>query len=96
MRLLPFSIVLKVVCLGGFPQKKFTSELGNTTVREFCSRGGSVMFDRSDGFPTLIGVMTQRISEPFEVKPTHHVWVKSKLPHVSIPVGVTQFKKGIS
>ena len=76
--------------------QNFTSELGNQTVREFCSRCGSVMFDKSEGFPALIGVMTQRISEPFEVKPSHHVWVKSKLPHVSIPLGVKQFEKGIS
>ncbi len=81
---------------GKLSVQEFTSESGSLTVRELCSNCNSVMFDSSEGFPTLIGVATQQMSAPFEVKPSHHVWVKSKLPHVSIPQGVKQFEKGIS
>jgi hypothetical protein len=53
------------------------------------------MFDRSAGFPTLIGVMASQIELPFEVQPTCHVWVKSKRPDVEIQSDMTQYLEGI-
>jgi len=76
--------------------QEFTSDSGSKTARELCSKCNTVMFDKSEGFPGLIGVVTQQISAPFKAKISHHVWVKSKLPHVSIPQEVKQFEKGIS
>jgi len=84
-----------VTVSGKLSEYKFTAESGNQTVRESCSKCKTIMFDRSQGFPTLIGVISHQILEPFEAKPTHHIWVKSKLQHVSIPQGVKSFEKGI-
>ncbi len=81
---------------GNLCVQEFTSDSGNKTVRELCSKCNAVMFDRSEGFSALIGVVTQQISAPFKAQASHHVWVKSKLAHVSIPQEVKQFEKGIS
>jgi len=81
---------------GDLSAEEFTSESGNKTVRELCPKCRTVMFDRSEGFPGLIGVVAQQISAPFKAKVSHHVWVISKLAHVSIPREVKRFEKGIS
>jgi hypothetical protein len=80
---------------GPIDQSNYSAESGNSTVREFCSECGTVMFDKSEGFPGLIGVMTQQINAPFEENPSCHVWVRSKLPSVSIPDGMRTHDKGI-
>jgi len=76
-------------------EKVYTAASGNKTVREYCTRCDAVMFDKSEGFPTLVGVFAQHIDPPFQIKPACHVWVKDKLSHVPIPEGVTQHEKGI-
>lgn len=81
---------------GNLSAAKFTAQSGNKTSREVCPECSCVMFDRSEGFPTLIGVVTEQISAPFKANPSHHVWVKSKLSHVSIPPEVKEFDEGIS
>ena len=68
----------------------FVASSGNKTQREACPDCGTVMFDKSDGFPQLIGVFAQQIEPPFEFNPAAHVWVKSKLPHIEIS-GTAQF-----
>lgn len=81
--------------LGITAEKVYRSDSGSRTVREFCSSCGTVMFDRSEGFPKLVGVMTQQMKAPFEAAPKCHVWVKSKLPNVFIPSDMRQYEKGI-
>lgn len=74
----------------------FTSDLGNNTLRRACAKCGDVMIDESTGFPTLIGVMAERILPPFTANPKIHVWTQSKLEHVKLPKNVKIFEKGIS
>ena len=81
---------------GNLAENIYTAESGSQTKRGFCSSCNALMFDTSAGFPTLIGVMTQRIHAPFALAPTRHVWVSSKLNNVSIPEGCVQHEKGIS
>jgi len=80
---------------GGLKEKVYTADSGSRTVRELCSDCGTVMFDRSEGFSKLIGVMAQQIDSPFEAKPACHVWVKNKLPDVFIPTEMKQYQQGI-
>ncbi|MFK7801993.1 MAG: GFA family protein [Anaerolineae bacterium] len=71
---------------------QFVANSGNNTQREACPDCGTVMFDKSDGFPMLVGVFAQQIEPPFEFNAAAHVWVKSKLPHIEIS-GPTQFSE---
>jgi hypothetical protein len=80
---------------GILEEKEYRADSGSRTVREFCSSCGAVMFDKSEGFPKLIGVMTQQMSAPFEATPKCHVWVKNKSPNVYIPSDMRQYEKAI-
>lgn len=60
-------------------QWEFAAASGAKTTRDFCRRCGDVMFDCSDGFPDLVGVLAKRILKPFEFRPSHHIWTRSKL-----------------
>jgi len=88
-----FNVVATKVS-GNVSEYKFMTAEGNTTVREYCSRCEDVMFDKSSGFPTLIGVMSSQIKPPFKSAPVGHIWVDSKLTHVEIPEGAKQYAKG--
>lgn len=79
---------------GTLSRKTYVADSGKQTARESCSDCGEVMFDRSEGFPNLLGVMSDRIQAPFESKPAFHVWTSSKLPEVKIPTGIPQYEKG--
>jgi hypothetical protein len=78
------------VC-GPLAVRAFEAESGNRTTREWCANCGSLMFDRSEGFPALIGVVAKRISVPFVFEPTCHVWTKSKQSYVTIPGDARQY-----
>lgn len=80
---------------GPIDQSTYVAESGNRTVREFCSECGTLMFDKSEGFSGLIGVMIQQINAPFEKNISCHVWVKSKLSSVCIPDSMRKHDKGI-
>lgn len=80
---------------GPIEERHYEAESGSRTVREFCSECGTAMFDKSGGFPGLIGVITKQIDAPFEENPSCHVWVRSKLPSVSIPDGMRKYDRGI-
>ena len=54
------------------------------------------MFDRSEGFPNLIGVMVSQLQPPFESHPVCHVHVRDKKAAVKIPEGMKQYEEGIS
>ncbi len=80
---------------GPIKQSNYAAESGNRTVREFCSECGTIMFDKSEGFSGLIGVMTQQINAPFKENISCHVWVRSKLPSVFISGNIRKYDKGI-
>lgn len=81
---------------GSLSVREFKAESGNRTTRESCASCGSVMFDRSEGFPSLIGVMAERISAPFVFEPGCHVWTRSKQPHVEIPDNARPYPENIT
>ena len=54
------------------------------------------MFDRSEGFPYLRGVMAGLLQPPFEIHPTSHAYLRDKKAEVEIPEGMKQYETGIS
>lgn len=76
--------------------KTFTSARGNQTMRVACAECDTVLIDKSDAFPTLIGVITDHIAPPFQAAPSCHVWTRSRLPHVRIGVGLPEHLEGFS
>ena len=80
---------------GRVSAKEFVADSGNKTRRESCKSCGVMLFDKSDGFPTLVGLMVDNIDYPFEFTPSCHVWTSSKLPAVNIPTGIKCYEKGI-
>ncbi|MBL1421938.1 MAG: GFA family protein [Alphaproteobacteria bacterium] len=86
----------KVQIGGDLQPMTYMSDLGNQTQRLTCEHCKQVMFDKSAGFPHMLGVIAQRIAKPFVAAPQMHVWTKSKLPNVEIPKQMKQFEKGIS
>lgn len=81
---------------GNTVAKTFIANSGNQTKREACSSCGVVMFDKSEGFSSLIGVLAQQIGPPFMFNPSCHVWTSSKLSSVVVPEGITTYEKGIT
>ena len=76
-------------------KREFSADSGSTTVRENCPQCGDMMFDRTSGFPKIIGVVAERLAPPFAFAPTHHVWTASKLPEVELPAGVQAYPQGV-
>ncbi|TVZ40054.1 hypothetical protein P886_4472 [Alteromonadaceae bacterium 2753L.S.0a.02] len=74
----------------------YYAESGNKTTRERCSSCKTLMFDRSEGFPGIVGVVIQQMIKPFSVNIGAHVWVSSKVKQVTIPPNVKVFEKGLS
>ena len=81
---------------GPLSVREFKAESGKRTTRESCASCGSVMFDRSEGFPSLVGVMAERINAPFVFEPVCHVWTRSKQPQIDIPDNVRQYPENIT
>ena len=81
---------------GSVAVRAFKAESGSRTTRESCTSCGTLMFDRSDGFPALIGVVADRISAPFVFEPTCHVWTRSKQPDVTIPDNARQYAENVT
>ncbi len=82
--------------LGDTQAKTYEAESGSVTSRESCLRCGSVMFDRSAGFPGLIGVFSLQIQAPFLAKIDSHVWVQSKTANTIISDDVAAHEKGLT
>ncbi len=82
--------------LGDTQSKTYKADSGNATNRESCTRCGSVMFDKSVGFPGLIGVFSHQIQPPFSAKVDSHVWVQSKSPNTIISAEVAAYEKGLT
>ena len=81
---------------GELAEKIYLADSGNETCRQYCDSCDTVMFDRSEGFPNLIGVMASQLQPPFEAKPTCHVFLRDKKAETEIPEGVKQYDAGIS
>jgi len=81
---------------GDVTVRGFTAGSGKRTARESCTRCGTLMFDRSDGFPALVGVMAERLDAPFRFEPACHVWTRSKRPDVVISDGLPQHAENLS
>ena len=54
------------------------------------------MFDRSEGFPYLLGVMVSQLQPPFESRPACLGYVSDKKAKVEIPEGIKQYEAGIN
>lgn len=81
---------------GELASQRYIADTGKNTSREFCSRCKQAMFDKSDGFPTLLGVMAEPINTPFKFAPSCHVWVESKQADVDLQPGLIVYEKGLS
>ena len=84
-----------VSVIGKLTGHEYIAESQNKTSRESCLNCGDIMFDKSEGFPGLIGVFEPRLKMPFVAQTNCHVWVKSKLPHIMVPATSKQYVKGI-
>ncbi len=81
---------------GNIHSKFYVAESGSTTQREACGACGSIMFDKSAGFPGLIGVFSAQIQAPFKAKVNSHVWVKSKTENTIISQEAIAYEEGLS
>jgi len=80
---------------GAVRTMSFTAGSGNLTSREACPNCGTIMFDKSEGFPGLIGVFSNNIKQIDLDEPSCHVWLESKLPHVKLAAGSKTYNNGI-
>jgi hypothetical protein len=81
---------------GNIHSKFYVAESGCTTQREACSACGSMMFDKSAGFPGLIGVFSDYIQAPFKATVNSHVWVKSKTENTVISQEEITYEEGLA
>ncbi len=63
---------------GALNARCFLSARGNRTLREACAACAIPMFDRSDGFPALVGVFADRVEPPFSAEPRFEMWTASR------------------
>ena len=57
----------------------FVSATGNRTYRDVCPGCGVMMFDRSEGFPDLLGVNSAWLQLPFKTEISCHMWYASRV-----------------
>lgn len=87
---LAFFLASSTQITGALSTLEFNAACGSRTTREACSKCGSLLFDRSARFPTLVGVNVQNIDPPFKAEPSCHVWVKSRVSAVRLSDGLVQ------
>ena len=85
-----------IMVQGELGEKHYVAASGSKTRRQFCPQCNSVMFDRSEGFPQLLGVMASQIQPPYSFSPSCHVFVRDKKPEIEIPEGIKRYEKGLS
>lgn len=56
-----------------------------------CPNCGGGVFGLVQVLPGLVGVVADRLQQPFAFKPMAHVWTSEKSPEVDIPAGAMQF-----
>ncbi len=79
---------------GELVRLSFVAASGSTTHRDACRDCGSVVFDISEQYPDLIGVLAQCIPAPFEFQPSHHIWLQSRVEQGPIEEGIQLRCKG--
>ena len=82
--------------VGDLVVRRFVAASGHATTRESCSKCHALMFDRSEGFPTLVGVMADRLNAPFMFRPACHVWTRSQRADSEITDGLPQYKENMT
>lgn len=85
----------KVETTGDLHSADFISDNGNKTARLACANCNNAIFDKSEAFANMFGVLAKHIQPPFVAKPQMHVWTASKLPHVKLPDNVKAYEKGL-
>jgi hypothetical protein len=89
-----------VVAWGSFLRSDFVVTRGKLTEfassasvwRGFCATCGTSLTYRRDGRPTEIDVTLASLDAPALLAPECHIWVRDKLPWVSIDDGLPQFE----
>ena len=69
-------------------ERIYLATSGNETCRKYCIWYETIMFDRSEEFPHLLGVMAGQLQPPFESHPTCHVYASDKKTGAEIPEGM--------
>jgi hypothetical protein len=90
-----FFKVKYVTVAGVLSRQNYVADSHNNTCREFCANCGTVMFDRSEGFPHLVGVFEETLDILFVGQVDCHVWLQSKVPHISISSDAIQYTRGM-
>ena len=91
-----FYVIGQTLVEGELTERIYLATSGNETCRQYCIRCETILFDRSEGFPYLRGVMAGQLQPPFETHPTSHVYLRDKKAEVEIPEGMKQYETGIS
>lgn len=76
--------------------QSFKTKGATRTTRESCPECGSVLFDKSERFPHLIGVFTEHLTPPFVSTPTSQVWTSSRLAHVTAYPNLKEYPNGLT
>jgi len=84
-----------ITITGDVTEQVFTAASGHRTARGSCSSCGDLLFDTSEKFPELLGVMIRHLQAPFVAKTTAHMWVKSRVPSVDIEDGLPRYSEGV-
>lgn len=70
------------------------TESGVPLLREHCGVCGSPIRSVSTGDGRLIAVKAGTLDDPAAFAPTLHIWVRSKLPWVTVPRDLPAFERG--
>ena len=81
---------------GELAERTYLATSGNETCRQYCIRCETTMFDRSEEFLHLLGVMAGQLQPPLESHPTCHVFVNNKKAELEIPEGMKHYETDIS
>jgi hypothetical protein len=85
----------EALVVGGTAVQEFKADSGTNTSRESCAACGELIFDRTQAFPQIIGVVAERIKPPYTFEPRCHVWLESRVVETEIPEGVKRFERGM-
>jgi len=80
---------------GATTERHFVADSGARTTRAHCAACGDMMFDRSEGFPAMIGVVAERIDPPFSFSPRCHVWLEAQVEPPPVVDGVARYERGL-
>ncbi len=90
-----FFITAGITLQGELGEKHYVAASGSKTRRQFSPKCDTVMFDRSEGFPQLLGVMASQLQPPYKFIPACHVYVRDKRQGIEIPEGMKYFQEGL-